>query len=120
MSDFAFKKSLIQHFVLNERMVIYLLRQKTGLNRSDIEVLVYAANNLTFTVYQVQSFYKQAQLQTIRRAILKLSKHKLIENIGIGKVANAKVYMISPLGAQHLEIYYSLWQTQHSLNVPLY
>ena len=56
----------VRQFILNQRRVNFHFRNEKGLNRSDMEVLMYANTVVCFNAYDVQLYFEQINLQQIR------------------------------------------------------
>lgn len=94
-----------------QRNVIYDFRKQTGINRSGIEIMAYASNQLIFTIYDLLISYRQMNVQQLRKAVKRLVVLDVLECVGTGTKGKAKVYMLSPKGKRLVENYISLWAT---------
>jgi len=101
--------SLIKLILLHQRNVSYLLKSETELNRSQLEILGFADEVVSFNPYQAQRTFKQMNLQQVRTSNRKLVDIKAIERLNIGAKSKPAVYLINNKGREILRTYYKLW-----------
>lgn len=99
----------IKAFILNERNIQADYKKETQLNRTALEILTFAQDNIVFTIYQAQKYFKATNVQTVRRAAATLIKLKLIERVGQGLGPNAFAYMITDKGRLYFREYVEKW-----------
>jgi len=95
--------------MLNQRHVYYLFRLKTGINKSQLEILVFANSIVSFNAYQIQMHFKQMNLQQVRTSIKKLVDISAIERLNPGAKNKPATYIINNYGKFLLSDYYELW-----------
>lgn len=102
-------RALITQITLNQREVTYAFRKATAISRSELELLVFAQSELTFTIYQAQKRFSVMNIQQVRLGVRKLALLNAIEQINAGTKARPAVYMIRDTGHELLRLYFELW-----------
>lgn len=103
---------LIRQFTLNQRSINCRFRKSNGINRTDIEILMFASTLTCFNAYEAQKYFIQMNLQQVRLAIRKLVKLGAIEIWSTGGRSKPSVYIIGYKGRKLLNIYGELWLTE--------
>jgi len=104
--DFAL---LMNKIVIHQRCIYHEFKSHTGLNRSDIEILVYASNNLLFNAYQVHKHFSIMNMQQARLTIKKLTGLKVLEVFSRGKKSQPVIYCITGKGKDLIQTFNQLW-----------
>jgi hypothetical protein len=104
-----FDKENLLYFTLAQRSIICEFRKQTGINRSGVEIMAFASNQLIFTIYDLLKSYNQMNVQQLRKCVKRLVALNMLECVGTGKRGKAQVYMLSLHGVDCFENYVSLW-----------
>jgi hypothetical protein len=91
--------------ITNQRFALAEIRKEILLSRTDIEVLAYARQKATFSVYELKNFYTQTNIQQLRTSVMRLQRLMLIEIIKQGIKNKPSIYWISVKGENTIDRY---------------
>lgn len=96
---------LIIHILANQRSAQSQFKMLTGLNRSDVELIAYASQQLMFTAYEAHRHFASMNIQQARRTISKLVNQQALELLRQGSQGKAAIYCLTMHGKTLLTKY---------------
>jgi len=97
-------------FTLNERVVTCNCKKKLGLNKSDLQILAYGTRYKFFSVFDVSVYFRQMNVQQLRRTMAKLKEMELLEIVRPPYKHKPTLYVVSFKGEDRLNSYLELWE----------
>lgn len=98
-------RNLIREILLNQRAVLFDLRQQTPLAKFDVEVICFASGKQFFTTYDIRQHFDKTTPQQIYNCLKKLIKLDMVENFSITE--QRKIYSVTEKGICYLNDYYT-------------
>ena len=91
--------------LIQERHVLYQLKQELGILKGDLEILAFAYSNMFFSLYDLKKHYNHTNIQQLSRSLQKLSKNYYLHVFKKGSKGSPTQYTITPDGERLLNRY---------------
>jgi hypothetical protein len=106
---------VINKFIINQREAIYILNKEAGIFRIELEVLAFAGTSHTFSLYDLQKYYRHTNVQQLRRALYKLNGGSFIDIFKKGVKNQPTIFLITKKGKSILSRYSDLLVKNESI-----